>query len=79
MEMVTSAAIKCGFKTAIVVDYPDSKRARKIYLVVCAGDGDLSNIEPLRGGVDEDVDEEEKIGDANEDSDDEKVEMISKK
>jgi hypothetical protein len=93
--MATSAAMKCGFKTALIVDYPDSKRNRKIYLVACAGDGDLSNIQPLLGNEeekDEFVDEEEggmieekKVDDDDDDDDEEsehdgkKVDNISKK
>ena len=41
-----------------------------MYLVLCAGDGDLSNIKPLTG----DVDEEEKLSDDG----DEKVKVIGK-
>ena len=59
-----------GFKSSLIVDYPDSTKARKMYLVLCAGDGDLSNIKPLTG----DVDEEEKLSDDG----DEKVKVIGK-
>lgn len=92
VEMATSAAMKAGFKTALIVDYPDSKRNRKIYLVTCAGDGDLSNIQPLLGNEEDeyvDVDEEGGIIEENKADDDDddaisddgkkKVENISKK
>jgi 18S rRNA (guanine1575-N7)-methyltransferase len=64
LEMCVSAAVKAGFKAAVVVDYPDSKRRKKIYLALCAGDGDLSNIRPLLSGMEEydEIDEEEEKG-----------------
>lgn len=35
--MITSAAMKSGFTGGLVVDYPNSTRAKKIYLVIEAG------------------------------------------
>ena len=35
--MITSAAMKCGFTGGLVVDYPNSTRAKKYYLVIEAG------------------------------------------
>lgn len=37
MEMMTSAAIKCGFAGGLVVDYPNSTRAKKYFLCLFAG------------------------------------------
>lgn len=37
LEMITSAAIKCGFGGGLVVDYPHSSKAKKHYLVIYAG------------------------------------------
>jgi 18S rRNA (guanine1575-N7)-methyltransferase len=37
MEMVTSAAMKCGFTGGMVVDYPHSTRAKKYFLVLFCG------------------------------------------
>lgn len=59
----------------MIVDYPDSARKKKIYLVLCAGDGDLSNIKPLVGGLlgegEEEEEEETKEG--------ERVSVLAKK
>lgn len=35
--MITSAAMKSGFTGGLVVDYPNSTRAKKYYLVIEAG------------------------------------------
>src|SRR5690348_132953 len=64
-----------GFKAAVVVDYPDSKKRKKIYLVLCAGDGDLSNIKPLTNSTEEG---EEEFGE-EEEKDDQRVSMLSKR
>ena len=32
MELITSAAMRCGFSGGLVVDYPNSTKAKKIYL-----------------------------------------------
>lgn len=37
MEMITKAAITSGFGGGLVTDFPDSKRARKLYLCLFAG------------------------------------------
>jgi len=58
LEKVISAAMKAAFKAAVIVDYPDSKRRKKIYLVLCAGDGDLSNIKPLTSKLEEEGEDE---------------------
>lgn len=34
LEMITSAAMKSGFTGAVVVDFPNSTRAKKYYLVI---------------------------------------------
>lgn len=39
MEMITSAAMGAGFTGGIVVDYPNSAKAKKFYLVLFAGGG----------------------------------------
>jgi len=75
LEMCISTAVKAGFKAAVVVDYPDSKKRKKIYLVLCAGDGDLSNIKPLTNSTEEG---EEEFGE-EEEKDDQRVSMLSKR
>lgn len=37
VHMITHAAMKCGFNGGVVLDYPNSARARKYYLVLQAG------------------------------------------
>merc|ERR1712118_523978 len=37
VEMITSAAMRCGFIGGIVVDFPNSTNAKKHYLVIDAG------------------------------------------
>lgn len=37
VHMITHSAMKCGFNGGVVVDYPNSARARKYYLVLQAG------------------------------------------
>lgn len=37
MEMITNAAMRCGFTGGIVVDYPNSTKAKKYFLVLFAG------------------------------------------
>mmetsp|Transcript_76865 Transcript_76865/g.238077 ORF Transcript_76865/g.238077 Transcript_76865/m.238077 type:complete len:280 (-) Transcript_76865:58-897(-) len=37
VEMITAAAMRCGFGGGLVVDYPHSTKARKHFLVVYAG------------------------------------------
>ena len=36
--MITTAAMKSGFSGGLVVDYPNSTRAKKYYLVIEAGE-----------------------------------------
>ena len=35
--MITSAAMKNGFTGGLIVDYPNSKKAKKFYLFLMAG------------------------------------------
>jgi 18S rRNA (guanine1575-N7)-methyltransferase len=37
LEMITSAALKAGFSGGLVVDYPNSTKAKKYFLVIEAG------------------------------------------
>ncbi len=37
LEMITSAAMKSGFSGGLVIDYPNSSKAKKYYLVLEAG------------------------------------------
>jgi len=40
LELITSTAMKCGFTGGVVVDFPNSKKAKKIYLCLIAGEPD---------------------------------------
>lgn len=51
MNMITQAAMKCGFGGGMVVDYPHSARAKKYFLVLYAGQtgGGYKPPQPLTG------------------------------
>ncbi|KAL7746241.1 18S rRNA (guanine1575-N7)-methyltransferase [Sorochytrium milnesiophthora] len=53
VQMIVSAALKSGFTGGIVVDYPNSTKARKTYLVLFAGqrDGATSSKPSLPQGL----------------------------
>lgn len=56
VEMITSAALRCGFGGGLVVDYPHSTKAKKHFLVIYAGySGDMPHVIPkgLEGEVEE--------------------------
>lgn len=56
LEMITAAALKCGFGGGLVVDYPHSTKAKKHFLVIYAGfSGDIPMEIPQ--GLQEEVDE----------------------
>jgi len=40
VEMVTSTALRCGFKGGVVIDYPNSSKAKKYFLCLHTGGGD---------------------------------------
>ncbi|KAL4449904.1 hypothetical protein ABPG74_015023 [Tetrahymena malaccensis] len=58
LEMITTAAMKCGFGGGVIVDYPNSAKAKKLYLVIQAG-GDTreQNIVMMNGLEDENEEE----------------------
>lgn len=37
MELITSAAMRCGFTGGLLVDYPHSTKAKKFFLVLFTG------------------------------------------
>lgn len=56
VEMITSAALRCGFGGGLVVDYPHSTKAKKHFLVIYAGfSGDLPQTIPK--GLEDEVEE----------------------
>lgn len=53
MEMITSAAMRCGFGGGVLIDYPNSTKAKKFYLVLAAGVSDCPLPQALGTEVDE--------------------------
>ncbi|KAI9454984.1 williams-Beuren syndrome critical region protein 22 [Lactarius psammicola] len=55
VQLITSIAQKAGFGGGIVVDYPNSKKARKVFLCLFVGDGGAAAAQQLPRGLDGDV------------------------
>ena len=49
VQLVTQSAQRAGFGGGIVVDYPNSRKARKVFLVLYVGDGGASAREMPKG------------------------------
>ncbi|KAJ9071750.1 18S rRNA (guanine1575-N7)-methyltransferase [Entomophthora muscae] len=47
LQMIMGAAMKSGFTGGLVIDYPNSKKARKHYLCLFAGQSDEPIPQPL--------------------------------
>lgn len=58
VEMITAAALRCGFGGGLVVDYPHSAKAKKHFLVIYAG---LSGEQPANMPEPMEEDEEEQV------------------
>lgn len=58
-EMITTAALRVGFSGGLVVDYPNSTRAKKYFLVLAAGPPESL---PRAKGEDDDEDDYERRG-----------------
>jgi 18S rRNA (guanine1575-N7)-methyltransferase len=54
IQLITSIAQKAGFGGGIVVDYPNSKKAKKVFLCLIVGSGNKQQALPK--GLDGDVD-----------------------
>ncbi|KAJ1952066.1 18S rRNA (guanine1575-N7)-methyltransferase [Linderina pennispora] len=52
VDMIMSTAMKCGFTGGLVVDYPNSKKARKFYLCLFAGQAAPGQKHELPQGLD---------------------------
>ena len=37
MDMITKSALKSGFSGGVIVDFPNSAKSKKFYLVINAG------------------------------------------
>ncbi|KAG5354034.1 hypothetical protein J132_00785 [Termitomyces sp. J132] len=54
IQMITSAAQKAGFGGGIVVDYPNSKKAKKVFLCLFVGGGGQQQVPKALDGEEED-------------------------
>ncbi|KAJ1853159.1 18S rRNA (guanine1575-N7)-methyltransferase [Coemansia sp. RSA 2131] len=52
VELIMGTAMKCGFTGGLVVDYPNSKKARKFYLCLFAGQAPGGPKQELPQGLD---------------------------
>lgn len=52
MELITAAAARAGFSGGLLIDYPNSARAKKHYLVLTAGPPNPAIAAPTPKGVD---------------------------
>jgi len=62
--MITTSAMKVGFSGGVVVDYPNSSKAKKMYLVIDAGGNvnqDIVMTEGLTEEAEEDGEEEKRV------------------
>jgi len=50
MEMITSAAMRCGFTGGLLVDFPHSTKAKKYFLVLFTGPGNAFQMPRALGG-----------------------------
>lgn len=41
VEMISSTALRCGFKGGVVIDFPNSSKAKKYFLVLHTGGGEF--------------------------------------
>ncbi len=55
MELITAAAARAGFSGGLLIDYPNSARAKKHYLVLTAGPPNPRLAAPVPRGVDDRV------------------------
>jgi len=69
MEMITNCAMKVGFTGSLVIDYPNSTRAKKMFLCLFAGNPPKGAILPKAKNGDEDSDDVN-VDDNDDDEDD---------
>lgn len=61
VEMITAAALRCGFGGGLVVDFPHSTKAKKHFLVIYAGWLPGEKPKPIPQGLNGDDSDEEQI------------------
>lgn len=54
MELLTASAMRAGFSGGLLVDYPNSAKAKKYFLCLTAGPPEKGAVEPVPLGVDDD-------------------------
>jgi len=70
VDIITNAALKCGFSGGVIIDYPNSTKAKKYYLFLQAG-YTKESLEEVRTAV--------KLEDDEEEEEEEHVEYYKKK
>lgn len=50
MELIVTSAMRCGFSGGVVVDYPNSTKAKKYFLCLFAGEASAAGYEPKAVG-----------------------------
>eukprot|EP00825_Cyclidium_porcatum_P049766 TRINITY_DN866_c0_g1_i10.p1 TRINITY_DN866_c0_g1~~TRINITY_DN866_c0_g1_i10.p1 ORF type:complete len:338 (+),score=54.02 TRINITY_DN866_c0_g1_i10:126-1139(+) len=80
LDMITKSALKNGFSGGLIVDFPHSSKAKKLYLVLDAGNPgkqEIQQVEGLQGDEEEDDDDEEQKNTKNQNGE-KKVEYLTK-
>eukprot|EP00947_MAST-08B_sp_MAST-8B-sp1_P004705 g4705.t1 len=54
LQLITDAAMRCGFSGGVVVDYPNSAKAKKYFLVIDAGVDQAARLAPKALGCEDD-------------------------
>ena len=60
--MITNAAMKCGFSGGLIIDFPNSSKARKLFLVIDAGltgNKEIVMIEGLKNDDNSEIEDED--------------------
>lgn len=65
VEMITSAALRCGFGGGLVVDFPHSAKAKKHFLVIYAGLSATGLPQQLPAGLQDEMDEHMHVANRN--------------
>ncbi|EAL72211.1 hypothetical protein DDB_G0269722 [Dictyostelium discoideum AX4] len=63
IEMITASALRCGFSGGLLIDFPNSSKAKKYFLVLFTGN---NNIMPSAKGVEGEEYEQQEEEDSNE-------------
>lgn len=59
IEMITSSALRCGFTGGLLVDFPNSTKAKKYFLVLFTGNNGLYSMPKAMGVNDDEMVEED--------------------